>query len=427
MTMTRSTMDISSLSLCSIMRTAGPSECSRPKRPPLCSLRMDLASSSDSAGLRPPSGSSSSRSSGSVAMARATSSLFKPPWDSAAAGSSAMSEMPTNSSASIAFASTPLSHSPRRRARGATSGTITLATMGRCRNGRVFWNVAATPRSTTSQGRKAVMSSPAKRMRPWSGLRIFVISRKRVVFPAPLGPISPTISSRRSSNPTSFTAVRPPKRLVRCSTRKNGSAMGRSSGLGAFVTQLAARDLAHVGLGNFSAELDHVGDLVVGEPLAAVRLDLLLADAAARVGLQHHHGLDPLADRRIGHADHARRLHVRVAIQHVLDVLREDGMALVLDEVLGPVVEVEIALVVHADDVAGPHPAHAGELDECPIRLLGPAPVALHHVGSREHQLAGQPRRDELQRLGVHDGGEHIGHRPAKRPWLGAADGIQLA
>ena len=41
-----------------------------------------------------------------------------------------MSEMPTNSSASIAFASMRFTHSPRRRARGATSGTITVQLNG---------------------------------------------------------------------------------------------------------------------------------------------------------------------------------------------------------------------------------------------------------------------------------------------------------
>ena len=132
-----------------------------------------------------------------------------------------MSEMPTNSSASIAFASTLFTHSPRRRPRGATSGTITLAMIGRWRNGRMFWNVPAMPRSTTSQGRRPVTSSPLKAMRPESGRRIFVMRRSSVVLPAPFGPIRPTISSRPIEKLTSFTAVRPPKRLVRRSTAKN--------------------------------------------------------------------------------------------------------------------------------------------------------------------------------------------------------------
>jgi hypothetical protein len=128
--------------------------------------------------------------------------------------------MPTNSSASIAFASTRFTHSPRRRARGATSGTITLAMIGRWRNGRVFWKVPAMPRSTTSHGRSGVMSSPLNTMLPASGLRILVMRRSSVVLPAPFGPISPTISSRASSKLTALTAVSPPKRLVSASTLK---------------------------------------------------------------------------------------------------------------------------------------------------------------------------------------------------------------
>src|SRR5687768_14121593 len=136
-----------------------------------------------------------------------------------------MSEMPTNSSASIALASMRLTHSPPRRARGATSGTITFAMIGRWRNGRVFWNVPAMPRSTTSHGRSAVMSSPLNTMLPASGRRILVIRRSSVVLPAPLGPIRPTIWSRFSSKLTLLTAVSPPKRLVRRSTLKNGAGM----------------------------------------------------------------------------------------------------------------------------------------------------------------------------------------------------------
>src|SRR6059036_3873290 len=112
-----------------------------------------------------------------------------------------------------------------RRARGATSGTMTLAMIGRWRKGRMFWNVPAMPRSTTSHGRRAVMSAPRNTMLPASGLRIFVISRSSVVLPAPFGPISPTISSRRTSRLIRSTATRPPKRLVSRSRRRSGADM----------------------------------------------------------------------------------------------------------------------------------------------------------------------------------------------------------
>ena len=100
--------------------------------------------------------------------------------------------------------------------------------MGRWRNGRIIWKVPAMPRLVTSHGFSAVMSSPLNTMRPASGLRIRVIRRNNVVLPEPLGPISPVIWSRRSSKLMSLTAVRPPKRLVRCSTRKKGAFIGRT-------------------------------------------------------------------------------------------------------------------------------------------------------------------------------------------------------
>src|SRR6478736_5749950 len=46
---------------------------------------------------------------------------------------------------------------------------------------------------------------------------------KTVVLPAPFGPISAVISPRRTSNETSSTAVRPPKRMVKWSIVSSGS------------------------------------------------------------------------------------------------------------------------------------------------------------------------------------------------------------
>jgi hypothetical protein len=45
-----------------------------------------------------------------------------------------------------------------------------------------------------------------------------------VVLPAPFGPISAVMAPRAAVNERSFTATRPPKRIVRCSTASNGSA-----------------------------------------------------------------------------------------------------------------------------------------------------------------------------------------------------------
>src|SRR3981189_2079123 len=292
-------------------------------------------------------------------MARATSSLLRSPCESAEAGSSAWSAIPTNSRASIALASIFRTQSPRACARGASNGTITFATMGRWRKGRVFWKVQAIPRFTTSHVLSEVMSSPLKITRPLSGFSTRVIRRSSVVCPAPLGPIRPTIWSRRSSKLTSLTASRPPKRRERRSARKNGgpiitsrASRGHESRLPppsfprhrrVGVPPLAARDLAHIGAGQLSAKFDHLWHLVFGEPLAAIRLDLLLVHLAARIGLEDHDGLDPVAERRVGNADHPRRLHLRMRVEHLLDVLREDRVPLALDHVLAAGDEAAVA------------------------------------------------------------------------------------
>jgi len=77
-----------------------------------------------------------------------------------------------------------------------------------------------------------------------------------------------------------------------------------------------------------------VRHLVLGERLAAIGLDFVLGHLAARVALQHHDRLDALSHRRVGNADDARGLDLRMRVQHVLHVLREDRVALELDQVL---------------------------------------------------------------------------------------------
>src|SRR5947209_2898154 len=46
---------------------------------------------------------------------------------------------------------------------------------------------------------------------------------KTVVLPAPFGPISAVMSPRRTSKERSSTAIRPPKRMVKCSIVSSGS------------------------------------------------------------------------------------------------------------------------------------------------------------------------------------------------------------
>ena len=116
-----------------------------------------------------------------------------------------------------------------------------------------------------------------------------------------------------------------------------------------------------------------------------------------------------------------------MAVEHVLHVLGEDRVALVLDQVLGAVVEVEVAFGVHAHDVAGAEPARAVLLDEGARGLLGPVPVAEHHVRAVEQQLARFAFGGEFERLGIDHCSLHVGHRAAEAPGLRPLQRIDVA
>ena len=60
-----------------------------------------------------------------------------------------------------------------------------------------------------------VMSLPSKRTVPLSERWFPVMRLKTVVFPAPFGPMSPTMAPSSTSKETSFTAISPPKDFVR--------------------------------------------------------------------------------------------------------------------------------------------------------------------------------------------------------------------
>src|SRR5436309_6687842 len=74
-----------------------------------------------------------------------------------------------------------------------------------------------------ASGAQRVTSRPRKRMRPASGRRTPEMTWKRVVFPAPFGPISPTSCPASTSRSTSLRARTPPKRFE--TFRTSSSAM----------------------------------------------------------------------------------------------------------------------------------------------------------------------------------------------------------
>src|SRR5437588_2571725 len=197
---------------CSIRRMVRPA--SRRSAP------MRAVSACVSAGFIPAAGSSRSRSRGSVASALAISSRRWSPYGSAPAGSCARGPSPTRSSSSRARVRTRASSV--RWAGAASPPSSRVARVRRCRpmttfsradiprNRRMFWKGRAMPRAVMRSGRSPPVGSPRNRTRPAVARRKPVMTLNSVVFPAPLGPISPTISPSATANDTSSTARSPP-------------------------------------------------------------------------------------------------------------------------------------------------------------------------------------------------------------------------
>src|SRR6188508_3737335 len=91
-------------------------------------------------------------------------------------------------------------------------------------NGWVIWNVRTMPAAQIRCGARPVMSRPSSTMRPASGLWKPAMAANSVVLPAPLGPISPTISPARTSSDAWSTAFRPPNALERSRTSSMAAA-----------------------------------------------------------------------------------------------------------------------------------------------------------------------------------------------------------
>src|SRR5690349_3728166 len=72
-------------------------------------------------------------------------------------------------------------------------------------------------------GERAVMSPPSNMIRPDDGRSTPVRQLKKVLLPAPFGPMTARISPRCTAKLTLLRAVRPPKRIVRSSVRRIGA------------------------------------------------------------------------------------------------------------------------------------------------------------------------------------------------------------
>ena len=109
-----------------------------------------------------------------------------------------------------------------RRSRGiADAATLRFSSTVSVPKSSSRWNVRPRPSLTRLCTGIDVMSFVPSITRPEVGLRTPVITLKRVVFPAPFGPINEVIPPETASSPTSLRTVLPPKRTVTSVTSRS--------------------------------------------------------------------------------------------------------------------------------------------------------------------------------------------------------------
>src|SRR5712671_3226757 len=200
---------------------------------PCLSSRSIVTARADSSGPRPAIGSSSSSKRGLVASAIASSSWRCSPWLSRDTSVSARPSRPTRASAARAGVRNAGSRraSPQKRNEWpacACTASATLSSAVKSGNSDVIWNERARPSALRAWGGSGVMSWRSNQTRPASGASSPPSWAISVLFPAPLGPMMACSSPGATSSIMSSEAITPPKRLVRPSTRRSGSATAHS-------------------------------------------------------------------------------------------------------------------------------------------------------------------------------------------------------
>ena len=193
--MIRCERDMTARMLCSMRRT---------EIPPALMAPMSRTMASISVALSPAITSSSKRSVGSVASARASSSRLRSARVRLEASSEARSTSATRSRTARAAASASAMAGWR-----ASAATLTLSSTESRAKGRTIWKVRARPSRQMSCGLSPPRRRSRNRISPASGARNPESRLKTVCFTLRSSTISPSATVR--SRPS--TARRPPKRL----------------------------------------------------------------------------------------------------------------------------------------------------------------------------------------------------------------------
>ena len=124
--------------------------------------------------------------------------------------------------------------------------------------------------------------------------------------------------------------------------------------------------------------------------------------------VQLHERQRHLAATRILQTDDRGILHRGMPVQHLLDLAGEHVLARDDQHLLDATRDEQVAILVETAHVAG---AEEAVLVEHLRRLLGQVPVAVHHVGALDADLAILAGRQHAT-IGRHDAFLHIGQRP---------------
>src|SRR5271169_5130726 len=294
-TITRLASDMMTSMMCSTITSVMPERwMSRTRSIASCTSRW----------VRPAIASSSSKTLGSVASARAISSRLRPGVPSERAGTSASLAMPSRSSTARALASAAARCEVRRKA-----PIITFSSTDMPSKVCGTWKVRARPSPARASGVSAVMSWPSNSTWPDVDIRSPVRQLKNVDLPAPFGPIKPRISPCSSVTEAASTALKLPKALVMSRASRSMICSRRDRNL----RRLAALFEAPLDQGQDAARLkprDQHNDRAVqyeGQPRA------LAAEQAVGDFLQRHQdrGTHQRAEQQAGAAQcrHDQHLH----------------------------------------------------------------------------------------------------------------------